>query len=429
MAIIQSIDKNGRGRHFKVGDDILSFNDMPMTDILDYLFADGQSVVDITYIRKGRKKHKTIKKAEYESLGFNFDKCYNLSTTRCKNKCKFCFVDQLPKDKNLRDTLFVKDDDYRLSFACGNYVTLTNVTDNDIDRIIKYHLSPMYISVHAYDSEVRKNLVANPNTIHLIDYIKRMAEAGIVMHTQVVMCEGINDGKVLEETARELLRFYPNVKSLAVVPVGLTDHRQGLYPLSPISKECANATIDLIEGINAEANGFCWCSDEMYQIADRKIPSVDYYGDLEQIGNGVGMLAEFKADFDDCVTTLIGLTITKKFGLVTGKSFAPILADYMKTLTEIISGLEVRVFGIENEFFGKNVTVAGLVVGSDIINQIKDKIGDLDYIILPNTMFKEFETVMLDGTTIEKLQQELDKKVLISAPTASGLLDTLRSEL
>lgn len=428
MAVLVSVDKNGSGRkYFKKGDDILSFNEMPMTDVLDYLYADGQSEIDIAYIRNGKTKRKLIIKDEADSLGFNFPKCYDLSTTRCKNKCKFCFVDQLPKNRDLRESLFVKDDDYRLSFACGNYVTFTNVTERDVDRIIKYRLSPMYISVHAYDDEVRKFLVANPNTLKLIGYMERMAKAGIVMHTQVVMCKGINDGDVVEQTCRELYKLYPAVKTLAIVPVGLTDHRKGLYELEKITRETALDTIERVEKINREANGFCWCSDEMYLIANKPLPDVSYYADLEQIENGVGMLSEFEADFNERICELNGLTTAKSFAFVTGKSFAPILKKYADRLEKAITGLKIKVFAIENNFFGKNVTVAGLIVGEDIIAQLSDKLDNIDYVLLPNTMFKEFETVMLDGTTVEKLEQELGKKVLVSAAAAGGLIDKIRS--
>ena len=431
MAEILSIDKGGLARRkgLKVGDDILYFNDMPMNDILDYLYADGQGEFDITFLRHGKQKVKHIVKDEALSLGLNFSKKYDLCTTRCKNKCKFCFIDQLPKNKDLRETLFVKDDDYRLSFACGNYVTLTNVTDKDIDRIIKYHLSPMYISVHAFDTKIRTMLVSNPNTRNLINYIKRMADAGIVMHTQIVMCKGINDGDILEQTCRELLKFYPNVKTLAVVPVGLSDHREGLYPLEKITKEVAIDSINRIEKINKEVGGFCWCSDEMYLLAEKEIPDVSYYGDLDQIGNGVGLLADFRADFQYKLDEIKGLTTTKSFAFITGKSFSPILKNYAKTLEYYIKGINIEVFPIENTFFGKNITVAGLVVGTDIINQIKDKIDNIDYVVLPKTMFKEFETVMLDGTTIDELVDKLGKQILICEPTASGLIDEIRSVL
>lgn len=429
MAVILSIDKGGVAKKhgLKVGDDILRFDDMPFTDVLDYLYADGQSKFTVTFLRKGKEKTKKIKKGEAETLGLNFDKKYDLCTTRCKNKCKFCFVDQLPKKEKLRDTLYVKDDDYRLSFACGNYVTLTNITEEDVDRIIKYHLSPMYISVHAYDDEVRKTLVSNPNTKNLPKYIDKMAKAGIVMHTQIVMCKGINDGDVMEDTCRNLLKYYPTVKTLAIVPVGLTDHREGLYPLERITKEVAIDTISRVEKINAEAGGFCWCSDEMYLIAEKPIPSVDYYGDLEQIENGVGMLAEFNADFDYRIGELEGLTTDKNFAFVTGKSFAPILKDYASKMESVVKGLKTKVFAIENEFFGKNITVAGLVVGRDIISQLSGKIDDVDYVVLPKTMFKEFEMVMLDGTTIEELEEKLGKKVLIAQANASGVIDEIRS--
>ena len=432
MAIILSIDKGGiaRRKGLRVGDDITFFNEMPMRDVLDYLYADGQAEFDVTFIRKGKTKTKKIIKGEAQSLGLNFSKEYDLCTTRCKNKCKFCFIDQLPKDKPIRDSLKVKDDDYRLSFACGNYVTLTNVTKSDIDRIIKYHLSPMYISVHAYNDDIRKFLVSNPNTKNLIQYIKMMAEAGIVMHTQIVMCKGINDGDVLEETCRELLKFYPQVKTLAVVPVGMTDHRDGLYPLEKITKEVANDSIDRVEKINKEVGGFCWCSDEMYLIANRPLPDVSYYGDLDQIENGVGLLAEFRRDFkarlDDIKEDII---CDKKIAFVSGKSFAPILKEYTKLLEGKFNGLKTVVFPIENKFFGKNITVAGLVVGQDILSQLNGKIDDVDYVLLPKTMFKEFETVMLDGTTIEQLEQGLNKPVLIAFPTGSGLIDEVRSVL
>lgn len=384
----------------KVGDIIESINNVPFNDILDLIYAESEEELEI----KKNNEIIHISKEAYEPLGLNFGDEINLKPRHCKNKCKFCFVDQLPK--NMRETLYVKDDDYRYSFTTGSYITTTNLTETDIERIIKYKISPLYLSVHAFDDETRKFLVTNPNTDRMFDIIKRFTDNGIKLHTQVVMCENLNDKEILKQTMTELFKFYPNVMSLAIVPVGLTKHRENLYDVQLVSKENAINTVKMVEGFNLEKGvNFAWCSDEMYLKAGLELPPYEYYGDFAQIENGIGLIRDFES----------GITFDKKgtgeFHIATGVSFYPVLKGIAEKL-EKSSGVKLVVHKIINYFFGETITVAGLLTGKDIVSQLKGKVTDKN-LILPSTILREFEDVLLDGTTLDELSQELDCDIYV----------------
>ncbi len=417
MPKIKTLSKFAKLKGLKVGDDIICFGGYPFVDILDYLFYENETEFNVTFIRNGKEKTIRIKKKETQSLGLEFD--LEIEPIRCKNKCVFCFVDQLPK--NLRDTLYVKDDDYRLSFISGSYVTMTNVSEEELKRIIRLKLSPLYISVHAFDDELRFKMLKNPATKNLINVMKRLGDAGIKMHTQLVIVPEMNDGKELENSIVGL-HGIKGVETVAVVPVGLTGHREGLSNIRLVNKEEANNSIDLVEKLNAEYGGnFCWCSDEYYLIAERKMPSYNYYGDFEQIENGVGMVASFDDNFHSTLDNA-SFTLDKKLLFITGQSFAPLLDDYVKELDAKIGTLSV-VKGIQNDFFGHSVTVAGLVTGRDIIAQTKDI--NADVAIVPDNMLREFTTTFLDDTTLDDVAKALNMKIIKVAHDGSDLVEKL----
>ncbi|MCQ2602568.1 MAG: DUF512 domain-containing protein [Clostridia bacterium] len=417
MPKIKTLSKFAKLKGLKEGDDIINIGGYPFVDILDYLFYDNEKEFNVTFIRNGKEKTIKIKKKETQSLGLEFD--LEIEPIRCKNKCVFCFVDQLPK--NLRDTLYVKDDDYRLSFISGSYVTMTNVSEEELQRIIRLKLSPLYISVHAFDDELRFKMLKNPATKNLINIMKRLGDAGIKMHTQLVIVPEMNDGKELEKSIVGL-HGINGVETVAVVPVGLTGHRDGLSNIRLVNKEEANISIDMVEKLNKEYGGnFCWCSDEYYLIAEREMPDYSSYGDFEQIGNGVGMVASFDDNFNSTLENA-DFTLDKKLLFITGQSFAPLLEKYAHTLDAKI-GTKSVVKGIQNDFFGHSVTVAGLVTGRDIIAQTKGIIADVA--IVPDNMLREFTTTFLDDTTLDDVSKALNMKIIKVAHDGSDLVEKL----
>ncbi len=413
MAKIVEIDKNSILLELgvEVGDEILGFNGEPMEDILDYDYYDGQNSFTINMrAKQGDKVDLEIEKLDTETMGVTLDDSVILTPIRCKNKCAFCFVDQLPK--GLRDTLYVKDDDYRLSFVCGNFVTLTNVFKHEMDRIVKYQLSPLYISVHASTPEIVKKLVANPEAVKTLDKIKYFAEHGIKMHTQIVMCKGYNDGEELLKTMERLYEVYPQVQTLAVVPVGLTEYRDDVTKLAQIDKETAIKTIELVDKFNKEKGvTFAYCSDEFYVKADIEVPDYEYYGDFSQIENGIGLCRVFMDGIKDALKKVDGSDKKVTIGLITGQSFKGYLKTAVRMINEKYPNVEFIIYDIINNFFGKTITVAGLITGTDIVAQVKNPPKD---IIIPATMLREFTDTMLDGMSVKELEQKLNAKVHVN---------------
>ena len=365
-----------------------------------------------------------IEKEEDEPLGIEMSQSDYIIP--CKNDCMFCFVRQLPK--GMRKTLYVKDDDYRMSFAMGSYVTLSNLTDEDLDRIKRLSLSPLYISVHCFTPELKRKICKNPRSAELFDILRDLAAAKITMHTQIVMMEGVNDGDELMLTLSELAKLYPAVKTVAVVPVGLTKHREGLTPLKPISRENAVRTVKMVEEFNRkmiEKNGepFAFCSDEMYLIGELDLPPYESYGEFEQIENGVGLVA----DFFDCAAYALesGVVPKGEYSAITGISFAPLLEKYCKELEEKYD-VKVDVCPVRNDFFGETVTVSGLVTGGDIIKQYRGKLKK--DIIIPRTMLREFSGVFLDEVTLCQLEEALGVRAHI-ADGGDGFIRILGGEL
>ena len=413
MAKIIAVQKGGIGEELgmEIGDELLGFNGEQIVDVLDYAFYDSQEEFTLNLrTKQGEKVDIDIEKEEDETLGLELDESVQLEPMRCKNKCLFCFVDQLPK--GMRDTLYVKDDDYRLSFVSGNYVTLSNIGQKELDRIAKLRLSPLYISVHAFDREIKTKLVSNPESAKVFDKMDFLANHGITMHTQIVLCKNLNDGKVLDKTLEELYKRYPSVKTVAVIPVGLTGHRQKLYPLESFGKEDAVKVIAQVEDFNKKAGGeFCWCSDEFYIKAEKQLPPYESYGDFDQIENGVGLCAEFEEEFLSALDEVGGSKAELNIASVTGQSFKDILKSLCEKLKDKYPNVNLRVKDIYNDFFGRSITVAGLITAGDIIKQFKDA---PEYTIIPSNMLREFTDTFLDGITVSELEKALGTHIVVS---------------
>ena len=430
MAKITAIDKGSIGEELglEVGDELIGFNGEKIVDILDYVYYDSQEFFTLNLkAKQGERVDIEIEKEENETLGLTLDESVELEPMRCKNKCVFCFVDQLPK--GMRDTLYVKDDDYRLSFVSGNYVTFSNIGQKELDRIVKLHLSPLYISVHCFDKAVKTKLVANPEAAKIFEKMKFLADHGIVMHTQIVLCKDFNDGEILLQTLEELHKLYPQVLSTAVIPVGLTCHRQGLYPVTPFDKESSGPVIDMVEKFNDSVGGnFCWCSDEFYIKAGRDLPDYSSYGDFCQIENGVGLCAEFVNSFDNALAQVKGSDKALEVAIITGQSFKGILAGLTENLKIKYPNLKVRICDIYNDFFGRSITVSGLITPTDIIKQVKDM---PKYTIIPSTMLREFTDTFLDGYTVAQLEEAIhtDIKVSQGGESLVKIIDGLLSDI
>ncbi|MCH5156251.1 MAG: DUF512 domain-containing protein [Clostridiales bacterium] len=419
MLKISRLDKNSIASRIglKKDDVIVSFNGENALDMLDVAYFDSQAQFMLTVERKGKQITFEVSKDVNDPMGWDFyDECY-VEPRWCANKCIFCFVDQLPKGQ--RKTLYVKDDDWRLSFVSGNFVTLTNVTDREIARIKDKKFSPLYVSVHATDDDVRKRLLGNAKARPIMPLLSELASCGITLYTQVVMCPDYNDGQVLRKTMEDLFSLYPAVQNLAVVPVGLTKHRCGLSDLQQVNKACASATIDMVESFDVQCfaktgRHFVYCSDEMYVIGEREIPPYEYYGEFEQIENGVGLIADMRYQFNLALQDAVA---AKKgsFTVVTGVAATPFIQEVLDEAKRLFPELNANVVTVTNKFFGETVTVAGLVVGQDIVSTLNERTDVGDTLLLPRVMLKETEDVFLDGMTLDELRKAVGKKIVITA--------------
>ena len=418
MLKISNLEKNSIAKRIglKRDDEIVAFNDEPCKDMLDVAYFDSQSVFTLTVKRGAKLLTFEVEKDANIGMGWDFyDESY-IEPRWCANKCIFCFVDQLPKGQ--RKTLYVKDDDWRLSFVSGNFVTLTNLSDAELSRIKDRKFSPLYVSVHATDDDVRRKLLGNPKARPIMPLLQELAASGITIYTQVVMCPDYNDGEVLKKTLQDLFSLYPAVQNLAIVPVGLTKYRCGLQPLMEVSKSVAVETIDMVETFDAECFAktgahFAYCSDEMYVYAEREIPPYEYYGDFEQLENGVGLVADMRYQFD---LALRDATAAKKesFTVVTGVAATPFVQQVIDKAKHIFPNLKANVVTVVNKFFGETVTVAGLVVGRDIVDSLRGRSDIGDVLLLPRVMLRETEDVFLDGMTLDELKRAVGKKIVIT---------------
>lgn len=423
MLEIKSIDKNSLGKklHICKGDSIIEFDFKPAFDILDYYYYDEQTNFTLTVQkRSGDKIIIPVKKREEESLGLNFV-CDGLDIKTCQNKCVFCFVDQMPK--NMRPSLYVKDDDYRQSFLSGNFVTLTNLKDSDIERIGREHLSPLYISVQAMNGELRNKMLNNRFADRIEKQISYFCERKIYMHTQVVLVPSLNDGKELDYTARELFKYYPYVKDVAVVPCGITKFREGLFEIKEIDEGYANCVIEQVKALNSEFKcNFIQLADEFYFRAGKPVEPYEFYGEFEQEGNGVGTTAKFLAELNE---SLEECENHKTYLSVCGESAAEFIKSCAKKVEEKCKGLKVDVLAVKNEFFGDTVNCTGLLTGGDILKAVLNKGGKYDGLLIPDVCLKQFDDVFLDDTSVKELEEKSGLKVIITDGTGYGFFDTL----
>ncbi len=424
---IKDVEKNSIcSKKISAGDTLVAVNSHEINDVLDYRFYTSACKLKLEIeTAKGRRRTVKVKKGEYDDLGLCFETYLMDKHHSCKNKCIFCFIDQMPK--GMRESLYFKDDDSRLSFLFGNYVTLTNLTDKDIDRIIEMHISPVNVSVHTMNPTLRVEMMKNPNSGTSLRYLNRLAEAGIKLNTQLVLCPGINDGKELEFSLSELGKLYPTVQSIACVPVGLTKHREGLPHLDAYNKETASSVIDTVDDFNIHFKYYnnetiAYAADEFYLAAQREIPSADYYGDYPQLENGVGMWRLLKEEFTSALEAN-DFTPEKgrKISAVTGAAAFPLIKELANSL-EIRYNIKINVYEVKNAFFGESVTVAGLLTGQDILAQLKDR--DLGTeLIIPDTALRDGEEVFLDDMTVAQLNAALGVPVISCKADGYELLD------
>lgn len=392
------------------GDLLLSINGYEIEDVLDFRFYMTERKLKLSLLRGGSMLSLTLhKKEEYDETGMGFDTYLMDRQRACKNKCIFCFIDQLPK--GLRKSLYFKDDDSRLSFLFGNYITLTNLTEHEISRIIKMHISPVNISVHTTNPDLRCRMMKNKNAGKALDAMYRFAQAGIKMNTQLVLCPGWNDGQELKNSLEELGSLYPSIQSIAAVPVGLTRYREGLEPLVPFDRNSAGAVIDIMEQFGSrfyEKHGtrLCFPADEFYLKAEREIPDSAFYEDFAQIENGVGMWASTRDDFLSALSDAEPDDKKRSFCIATGEAAAPLIEMLMQKAAEKFSGLTYRIYPVKNEFFGGHITVSGLLTGQDILAQLSGK--DLyGRVLLPSSCVRRERDLFLDDTTVDGLQTAL----------------------
>jgi putative radical SAM enzyme (TIGR03279 family) len=427
MLKILTVEKGSVGAELgiKCGDYLIGFDGFEAIDELDYLFYNEKEKFSLEIQKKsGKQQIFDIEKFEDETLGLNIE-IPETDIKTCHNNCIFCFVAQMPK--GLRESLYIKDDDFKYSFMCGNFVTLTNLNDKDIERIIRLKLSPLYISVHTTDENIRTKMMNNRFAGKIKEYIKKLAEGGITLHTQVVLVKNINDGNSLINTAKDLFAYYPYVKTMAVVPCGVTRYREGLFAVEPMDKEYCVNIINLSEKLNKEfKHNFLIPSDEFYFKAEKVIPPYEYYGDFEQIENGVGLTAKFLKDYYNTANKII-LNNTKQRLLITGTAAYNFIYEMVEKSKEYIKKLNVNVIKCTNYFFGDTVTCTGLLTGGDIFEAVKN-ITDYDELIIPSCTLKEFERVFLDGMTVEILEEKLNKKIIISGADGESFFKTLATD-
>lgn len=404
------------------GDKLLQINGEDIIDQIDYQALSTQSQIEILIEKAdGALESIFLEKDEYEPLGLQIEDTLMSRPRQCANNCIFCFIDQMPP--NLRNSLYVKDDDWRLSLMMGNYVTLTNVTEKELDRIIARKASPLYISIHTTDGNVRKEMMNNAKADQIMPRLEKLTKAGIKFHAQIVLCPGVNDGEVLKKTLKDLVAFYPAAQSAALVPVGLTAFREGLYPITPYNKQSANELLDMVAPIQEKlyeelGTRFVFPADEFFSLASRQMPQVDYYEDFYQIENGVGLVRMFMDQLEEIaqedpmgeeLNNLQGYTRVQNIIVPCGTSIAP----YFKQLAEQYCSEDVKVtiLPIRNRFFGETITVTGLITGGDLVEQLSSKKAQV--ICICRNMLRSEGDLFLDGMSLTDLRGKLTPQVYV----------------
>lgn len=404
------------------GDRLLAINRQPVADLVDYYRSVEVETLHLEILRQNDEIWDCeVEKGPQEDLGVQLE---HPRPNQCGNNCIFCFVHQLPK--GMRRSLYIKDEDYRFSYLYGSYITLSNLLEEDFQRILTQQLSPLYISVHATDDQLRRKLLGC-DAPPILPLIERLTSGGIELHCQIVVCPGVNDGQALETSIADLAAFYPQVASLAVVPVGLTAHRQHLPTLRKLTAAEARTVLQQVERLQQQffaekGSRFVFAADEIYLQAEYDLPAIDAYEDLPQIENGVGLIAQFRQQVEEVLLEADALEL-EKVTLVTGHSFARELQDFAGRLS-LRTSVQLPVFPVENRFFGCDVTVAGLVTGADLVEQLRQT--DLGQgVLLPDVMLKEGERLLLDDWTVEELEDALAVPVVVVESSPWGILEGL----
>ena len=417
------------------GDSIIRINGQEIEDIFDYQYLIQDDYIEVAVLTKdGEECLLEIDKEYDEDLGVTFENGLMDEYRSCHNKCIFCFIDQMPK--GMRDTLYFKDDDSRLSFLQGNYVTLTNMSDHDVERIVKYHLSPINISFQTTNPELRCKMLHNRFAGEALKKVDRFMDGGITMNGQIVLCKGVNDGAELERSIRDLTKYLPNLESVSVVPVGLSKYRDGLYPLEPFTKEDACQVIDTIEAWQKKIYGeyglhFIHASDEWYIMAEREMPEEERYDGYLQLENGVGMLRLLCNEFEEALChekskhgTTVSSTKKREVSIATGKLAYPYLRKMADQVQEVFPEYEISVYPITNHFFGERITVSGLLTGQDIMAQLMDKkLGEK--LLLPQNVLRSGEDVFLDDIHLPELEKTLQVPIDIVKSSGYDLLNSI----
>ncbi len=430
---IFSVDHDSPAEHAGIlpGETLCSINGNEICDILDYRFYETEKEV-LLLLRdaQGAAREIKLRKGQYESIGLQFETYLMDRQRSCRNKCVFCFIDQLPS--GMRESLYFKDDDSRLSFLFGNYITLTNLSQREADRIIKMKISPINISVHTTNPELRCRMMGNRFAGDCLRYLYQFAEAGIKLNCQLVLCHGWNDGEELERTLRDLLPLYPSVQSIALVPLGVTKFREGLTPLTPYTAETALEVVRTAERWGEQmqkqhGERICYAADEFYLKAGLPIPDAAFYGAFDQLENGVGLIANFREEFLFALEDVSSDAETHSGTLVTGVSFAPFLEELLDGLRRKCHNLTCKVAAIRNDFFGESINVAGLVTGGDILKQLQGKeLGGR--LLVPDTMLRHEGDLFLDNVSLKDLERELGVPVSVVPDDGGELLKLILRE-
>ncbi|MEE1013180.1 MAG: DUF512 domain-containing protein [Clostridia bacterium] len=403
----------------RVGDTILSINGIEIHDYLDYMYASCQEEAEI--ILTDRKV--VVDNEDYMPLGIGFDTLLIDQPRSCHNRCVFCFIDQLPK--GMRETCYFKDDDYRLSFLQGNYVSMTNMQEADVERILRYNLPRINVSVHTTNPELRQTMLHNKRAGEVLGYLKRFADGGLNLNAQIVLCPGYNDGAELDRTLKDLSDLGYSMESISIVPVGLSDHRQGLASLTGFDKQSAQAVIDQVSKWQAKfldtlGTRLVYLGDEFYLMAEAPMPAYEDYEGFPQLENGVGLCASLKYEFGEALSDAKHRLPKRKKTIATGKSALPL----MQELTGMLEGAQISVVAIENRYFGENITVTGLITGQDLIAQLQGKeIGE--ELLISSAMLRHDEAVFLDDTTVTQVAEALGVPVTVVPNDGFELLDAL----
>ena len=432
MTAIRSVEPRSPAHRagIRVGETLTHINGHPILDVLDYKFYSYDPRLELVLKETdGSQRTLRVKKSEGEDLGLEFETYLMDRARSCANNCIFCFVDQMPP--GMRPSLYFKDDDARLSFLMGNYLTLTNLSKREVERICDLRISPINISVHTTDPQLRVEMLKNKRAGEVLELMERFAQHHITMNCQIVSCPGINDGPALDKTLRDLAGLYPAVNSVSVVPVGVTKFRDGLYPLKTYTQDTAAALIDQVEAfagahLTEKGTRLVWCSDEFYLLAGRELPPEDYFEEFTQLDNGVGMLTLLTQEFRRALglmerSEMAGAT---PFSIATGVSAAPFLEKLVALAKDKCGSIQGKVYPIQNRFFGETITVAGLVTGGDLIDQLRGKeLGQR--LLIPAHMLRAGERVFLDDVSLDDVERELGVPVTSVEQDGYELLDAM----